>query len=104
MQLASLRDFFNYGAWANACVWDTAADLKDEQLDRAFEMGEGSLRKTLAHVYGAERAWYERCEGPIAEPLTTRAIVVFSPHGRIAHAPFRPIIIHRYLRGVDENG
>ena len=69
MQLASLRDFFNYGAWANASVWDTAADLKDEQLDRAFEMGEGSLRKTLAHVYGAERAWYERCEGPIADQL-----------------------------------
>ncbi len=28
----------------------------------------------------------------------------FSPHGRIAQAPFRPIIIHGYLRGVDENG
>ncbi len=69
MRLASLRDLFNYGAWANTCIWDTAADLKDEQLDRAFEMGEGSLRKTLAHVYGAERAWYERCEGPDADKL-----------------------------------
>ena len=69
MRLASLRDLFNYGAWANTYVWDTAADLKDEQLDRAFEMGEGSLRKTLAHVYGAERTWYERCEGPNADKL-----------------------------------
>ena len=64
MRLASLRDLFNYGAWANACVWDTAADLNDAQMDRAFEMGEGSLRKTLTHIYGAERAWYERCEVP----------------------------------------
>ncbi len=64
MRLASLRNLFNYGAWANACVWDTAADLNDAQMDRAFEMGEGSLRKTLTHVYGAERAWFERCEVP----------------------------------------
>ena len=69
MRLASLRDLFNYGTWATACVWDTAADLSDEQLDRAFEMGEGSLRKTLAHIYGAERAWYERCQGPHADKL-----------------------------------
>ena len=69
MRIASLRDLFNYGAWANTCVWDTAADLNDEQLDRAFEMGEGSLRKTLAHVYGAERAWYDRCGGPNADKL-----------------------------------
>ncbi len=69
MRLASLRDLFNYGDWANARLWSIAADLNDEQMDRAFEMGEGSLRKTLAHVYGAERAWYERCEVPDAGTL-----------------------------------
>ncbi len=69
MRVASLRDLFKYGDWANACVWRIAAGLNDEQMDRAFEMGEGSLRKTLAHVYGAERAWYERCEGPDADKL-----------------------------------
>lgn len=69
MRLTSLRDLLNYGDWANACVWSIAADLNDEQMDRAFEMGEGSLRKTLAHVYGAERAWYERCEVPGASTL-----------------------------------
>ncbi len=69
MRLASLRDLFKYCDWANARVWSTAADLNDEQLDRAFEMGEGSLRKTLAHIYGAERAWCKRCEAPDASTL-----------------------------------
>ncbi len=69
MRLATLQDLFGYGAWANDCIWQTAADLNDVQMDRAFEMGEGSLRKTLAHVYGAERAWYEHCEGPDASAL-----------------------------------
>ena len=66
MALASLRDLFGYNAWANGRVWSVAADLNEEQMDRPFEMGEGSLRKTLAHIYGAERAWYERCGGPDA--------------------------------------
>lgn len=77
MKLASLRDLFGYGLWANRCVWDTAADVNDEQLDRSFELGEGSLRKTLAHIYGAERAWHERCAGPEAEAL---------PRGRETHS------------------
>ena len=62
MRLASLRDLFKHGDWASVCVWETADDLNDEQLDRAFEMGEGSLRKTLTHIHGAEPAWYELCE------------------------------------------
>ncbi len=70
MRLAALRDLFDYGDWANARVWSIAADLNGEQLDRAFEMGEGSLHKTLAHIYGAERAWYERCEVPNISALT----------------------------------
>jgi len=60
---------FDYGNWANARVWSIAADLSGEQLNRAFEMGEGSLHKTLAHIYGAERAWYERCEVPDTSAL-----------------------------------
>ena len=69
MGLATLRDLFGYGLWANRCVWDTAADINDEQADRPFEMGEGSLRKTLAHIYGAERVWHERCAGPEVETM-----------------------------------
>ncbi len=64
MAPASLRDLFGYNDWANLCVWSTAAGLSDQQLDRPFEMGEGTLRRTLAHIYGTERTWYERCERP----------------------------------------
>ena len=76
MAPASLKSLFGYNDWANNCVRHTAADLNDEQLDRPFDMGAGHLRGTLAHIYGAERAWYERCAGPEADTL---------PHSRDTH-------------------
>jgi len=44
------------------------AELDDEGLDRAFEMGFGSLRGTLHHLWAAERVWLDRWAGK-AEPV-----------------------------------
>ena len=52
-----IQDFFAYADWAQARVLNAAASLSDEQLDRAFDMGCGSLRKTLVHICDAERWW-----------------------------------------------
>ncbi|MEW6249577.1 MAG: DinB family protein [Planctomycetota bacterium] len=80
-RIATYRELFAYTAWARDKVLAAAAPLTDEQLDRPFEMGEGSLRATIRHLYGSERLWYERwqqCAGrdipfPHARELTTVA-------------------------------
>jgi len=43
--------------WATGLMLDACRDLTDEQLDREFEMGLGTLRKTLTHNLGAMRGW-----------------------------------------------
>ncbi len=46
-----------YGDWATQRVLDDASTLSDEQMDRDWSMGHGSLRKTLLHLYDAETWW-----------------------------------------------
>lgn len=43
--------------WATHRLFDACADLSDEQLDREFEMGLGTIRKTLMHDIGAMIGW-----------------------------------------------
>ncbi len=43
--------------WANEQMFEACAALSDEQLDREFEMGLGTLRKTFTHMLGAMRGW-----------------------------------------------
>ncbi len=65
LDLATIRDFFRYGDWAFGRVAAVAAVLSDEQLDRSFEMGLGTVRKTLIHIRDAEHWWYRNwTEGP----------------------------------------
>jgi len=64
MPVETIRELYEYNRWANDRVMNVAVGLSDEQLDRPFDMGSGSLRKTLRHIYGAERFWYERVKGP----------------------------------------
>ncbi len=55
----SIRSYFAYGDWANARLIDLASRLDDALLDRPFEMGIGSLRKTLLHIRDAEQNWVD---------------------------------------------
>jgi uncharacterized damage-inducible protein DinB len=65
LDAGTLRTYFAYGDWANARVLSEAAKLADASLDRAFEIGLGSLRKTLIHVRDAEQWWLENwIDGP----------------------------------------
>jgi uncharacterized damage-inducible protein DinB len=54
-----LRRYFRYGDWAAERVHAIAAGLSDEQLDHPFEIGLGTLRKTLLHIRDAEQSWLE---------------------------------------------
>lgn len=58
--LESLRAILRYSDAANQKVLSAAQRLADEQLDRRFEMGMGTLRRTLVHIYNGEHVWLQR--------------------------------------------
>ena len=60
----TIGEYFRYGDWASARMHTIAVTLSDEQLDRPFEMGPGSLRKTLLHILDAEQWWLEGWTNP----------------------------------------
>lgn len=60
IELGTIRRILEYSDWSNEQVLTAAARLGDAQLDQAFDMGPGSLRKTLIHIYNGEAVWLER--------------------------------------------
>ena len=47
----------DFDAWANDRLFDACAALDDAALDQEFEMGLGSIRKSLIHNLGAMIGW-----------------------------------------------
>jgi len=65
LDVDTLRTYFAYGDWANARVLAEASNLTDVQLDRPFEIGQATLRKTMVHIHDAEAWWLENwTKGP----------------------------------------
>ena len=52
-----------YRAWVNGNLLTTAASLSDEQLRLPFQIGQGSIWKSLVHLYAAEFVWLEALLG-----------------------------------------
>jgi uncharacterized damage-inducible protein DinB len=50
-------------AWVNGNLLTAAATLSDEQLRSAFQIGQGSVWKSLVHLYAAEYVWLEALHG-----------------------------------------
>lgn len=63
MGLRTFSELLTFNDWAREKLLAAAAPLSDAQLDRTFEMGEGSLRATLAHLWFAEQIWLDRWLG-----------------------------------------
>jgi uncharacterized damage-inducible protein DinB len=55
----TIAEYFRYADWARDRIHAVAGELTDAQLDRPFEMGVGTLRKTLLHIRFAEQWWLE---------------------------------------------
>ncbi len=61
--LKPIRSLLSYSDAMNEKILVAAVALSDAQLDQAFDMGMGTLRKTLAHIYVGEMVWLERWQG-----------------------------------------
>ena len=59
---------FDYNDWANSEVLRVAGPLNETQLDQSFDMGRGSLRRTLLHIYCGELVWLARWQGKTETP------------------------------------
>jgi uncharacterized damage-inducible protein DinB len=68
INLRTVRELMRYSDWANQQILSRCAPLADEQLDRPFEMGMGSLRRTLLHIHNGEQVWLERLRGRAETP------------------------------------
>lgn len=67
---STFADWFAYSRWINRRLLTLCEPLDAAALDRVEPIGPGSLRGTLAHVWGAEHLWLERWRGftPTAIP------------------------------------
>ena len=61
---------YDYNAWANHRQLEAASKLTTEQFVKPMGSSFGSVRDTLAHIFGAEWLWLERFQGrsPAALP------------------------------------
>jgi uncharacterized damage-inducible protein DinB len=54
---------YQYNQWANAKIWNAAANLTQEQFLAPASFPHGGLRSTLVHALSAEWIWRTRWEG-----------------------------------------
>ena len=68
MNLEPFSMMLQYSDWADGRLLDAADSLSDERLDESFEMGRGTLRKTLMHLWAGHDVWLARWQGKTDVP------------------------------------
>jgi uncharacterized damage-inducible protein DinB len=63
-----LQRLHQHRAWVNGNLLAAAANLSDGQLRAPFQIGQGSIWKSLLHLYAGEYVWLEALLGN-EEPL-----------------------------------
>jgi uncharacterized damage-inducible protein DinB len=63
MNLQDLRTLLDYHYWARDRLLEAVDALTPEQYTRDLGSSFKSIRDTVAHIYAAERAWYQRWQG-----------------------------------------
>jgi uncharacterized damage-inducible protein DinB len=58
-----MRVLYDYNAWANRRQLEAVAKVTTEEFLQPMGSSFGSLRDTIAHIYGAEWVWLERFQG-----------------------------------------
>src|SRR5260370_40692411 len=68
-----LKRLHQHRTWVNGNLLTAAATLSDEQLRSPFQIGQGSIWKSLLHLYAAEYVWLEALLGS-DDPLAPVAL------------------------------
>src|SRR2546422_3914826 len=63
MSTEYIRTLYQYSAWANGRILDTAAGLGPGQLTEGPSASYGSVRDTLVHTMSAQWIWLQRWKG-----------------------------------------
>jgi uncharacterized damage-inducible protein DinB len=58
-----LQRLHQHRAWVDTNLLTAAATLSDEKLRSSFQIGQGSVWKSLLHMYAAEYVWLEALLG-----------------------------------------
>ncbi|SRR5579875_373644 len=58
-----LQRLHQHRTWVNGNLLTAAANLSDEQLQSPFPIGQGSIWRSLLHLYAAEYVWLEALLG-----------------------------------------
>ncbi|MGH2521688.1 MAG: DinB family protein [Anaerolineales bacterium] len=63
MIIELIRNLYQYNAWANARILDTATQFSPDQLRAEASASFGSVHGTLVHILGAQWLWLVRWQG-----------------------------------------
>ena len=58
-----LRRLYEHRTWVNHLLLDAAEKLNEEQLRRTFSIGQGTVWRSLMHLYAAEYVWLDALLG-----------------------------------------
>jgi len=61
--VSTLQRLHHHRAWANEKLVEAAATLSPQQLHRPFVIGQGTVWRSLLHMYAAEYVWLETILG-----------------------------------------
>lgn len=61
--VALVQRLHEHRMWCNRQLRDAARPLTFEQLQQSFDIGQGNVLATLAHLYAAEFVWLEALNG-----------------------------------------
>lgn len=63
MAVRSISRLHEHRRWVNQALLDSAEALSDKQLHQSFSIGQGSVWRSLVHLYAAEYVWLEALLG-----------------------------------------
>lgn len=61
-----IREMHEQRLWSRDAMLASARTLDAEAMNTTFEMGQGTLLRTIAHLYGAEAVWIDALTGNAA--------------------------------------
>ena len=93
-----------HDAWTNRRVLELCATLSDEQLDRPFGLGLGTLRRTLVHVVRNLEVWTRLMDGRPVPPDLLAGETPDTPAHLIARLDAVTGELAAFARGVAEAG